>query len=154
MPYRLGEPMARTSGLRQFQIVWDGTRMQVRLVFSPAAPCDVAARVRHDLAGALAAGGAVPPSIDVRAVEALEREPGHAAKLKLIKSVAPYMTHNLEHLVPTHPPAGSKPPSAASPPPPPDLPPYRAVSGASAGRNATVALKSHGASERRGGEKP
>jgi phenylacetate-coenzyme A ligase PaaK-like adenylate-forming protein len=89
MPYRLGEPMARTAGLRQFQIVWDGTRMQVRLVLSPAAPCDVAARVRHDLAGALAAGGAVPPSIDVRAVEALEREPGHAAKLKLIKSVAP-----------------------------------------------------------------
>ncbi|MFL5853896.1 MAG: hypothetical protein ACJ77G_15640 [Solirubrobacteraceae bacterium] len=46
-------------------------------------------RVEAELHETLAAAGAVPPPIDVRVVDALQREPGAAAKLKLIKSVAP-----------------------------------------------------------------
>jgi phenylacetate-coenzyme A ligase PaaK-like adenylate-forming protein len=89
MPYRLGEPLARTAGLRQFQVVWDGARMEVRLVLGPTAARHAAAQVRRDVADALAAAGAVPPAIAVRTVGALEREPGPAAKLKLIKAQLP-----------------------------------------------------------------
>jgi phenylacetate-CoA ligase len=85
LPYRLGEPFARMPAVRQFQIVWDGAGMEVRVV----APRDVVARVRTEVADALAAAGAVPPRIEVRLVDALEREPGPAAKLKLIKAQLP-----------------------------------------------------------------
>jgi phenylacetate-coenzyme A ligase PaaK-like adenylate-forming protein len=86
MPYRLGEPVARTPGVSQFQIVWDGTRMEVRLVVGRSSPRDVAGALQANLSEALVAGGAVPPPIDVCVVDALEREPGPAAKLKLIKA--------------------------------------------------------------------
>jgi hypothetical protein len=87
-PYRLGEPVARTPGVSQFQIVWDGTRMEVRLVVGRSSPRDVAGVLQANLFAALVAGGAVPPPIDVCVVDALEREPGPAAKLKLIKATA------------------------------------------------------------------
>ena len=86
MPYRLGEPVARTPGVSQFQIVWDGTRMEVRLVVGRSSPRDVAGALQANLSEALVAGGAVPPPIDVCVVDVLEREPGPAAKLKLIKA--------------------------------------------------------------------
>jgi len=73
--------------VRQFQIVWDGERMEVRLVLGATASRDVAGALRANLSAALREGGAVPPRIDVRVVDGLEREPGAAAKLKLIKSV-------------------------------------------------------------------
>jgi len=85
LPYRLGEPFARMPAVRQFQIVWDGSHMEVRVV----APPEVTARVRAEVGAALTAAGAVPPPIEVRIVEALEREPGPAAKLKLIKAQLP-----------------------------------------------------------------
>jgi hypothetical protein len=84
LPYSLGEPFARMPAVRQFQIVWDGALMEVRIV----APPEVAGRVRTEVAEALAAAGAVPPPIEVRVVDALEREPGPAAKLKLVRSTA------------------------------------------------------------------
>jgi hypothetical protein len=33
--------------------------------------------------------GALPPSLDVTEVDVIEREPGHAAKLKLVKTCGP-----------------------------------------------------------------
>src|SRR3954470_6978250 len=71
--------------VRQFQIVWDGSHMEGRVVGPPA----VTARVRAEVGAARTAAGAVPPPIEVRIVEALEREPGPAAKLKLIKAQLP-----------------------------------------------------------------
>ena len=89
LPYGLGEPFARIPAVRQFQIVWDGARMETRVLLAGGAPVGTTARVEAELHETLAAAGAVPPPIDVRVVDALQREPGAAAKLKLIKSVAP-----------------------------------------------------------------
>jgi hypothetical protein len=55
----------------------------------PAAPRHTAARVRAAVVTALEPAGALPPPVEVVRVEAIEREAGHAAKLKLVKSVAP-----------------------------------------------------------------
>jgi hypothetical protein len=63
--------------------------MATRVVLAGGAPAGTAARVEAELHETLAGAGALPPPIDVRVVAALEREPGAAAKLKLIKSVAP-----------------------------------------------------------------
>jgi hypothetical protein len=59
----------------------------VHAVFDAAASRDAPEQVRHALAIALAGAGAAPLPIDVLPCEAIEREAGHAAKLKLIKRV-------------------------------------------------------------------
>jgi putative adenylate-forming enzyme len=87
-PYRLRAPFLRLPEVRQYQILFDGRRLEVLVVLHPAAGRDVPDRVRHALGAALAGAGAVPMPIDVVARETIEREPGHAAKLKLIKRVA------------------------------------------------------------------
>ena len=60
--------------------------MEVRLVVGRSSSRDVAGVLQANLSAALVAGGAVPPPIDVCVVDALEREPGPAAKLRLIKA--------------------------------------------------------------------
>ena len=65
--------------MRQFQIVHERGALEVRVVGDTAG---VAAAV----AGALADAGAIVPEIRVTPVDALEREPGAAAKFKLIVS--------------------------------------------------------------------
>jgi phenylacetate-coenzyme A ligase PaaK-like adenylate-forming protein len=78
LPLRLGAPFARLPAVRQFQIVHDGSGLTVRIVGGePDAVRAALAAVLHD-------AGAVVPPIRVTPVEALEREPGGAAKLKLI----------------------------------------------------------------------
>jgi phenylacetate-CoA ligase len=77
LPLRLGAPFARLPEVRQYQIVQEAGLLEVRVVGSTAG---VAAAV----AGVLAEAGAVVPEIRVTPVEALEREPGAAAKLKLV----------------------------------------------------------------------
>ena len=57
-------------------------------MLDPAAPADTPDQVRAAVAGALEEAGAVPPRIAVTPVAELEREPGPAAKLKLIISRA------------------------------------------------------------------
>ena len=52
------------------------------------APADTPARVGAALAGELRAAGAVPPPIEVTPVPGIERDPGHGAKLKLVRSRA------------------------------------------------------------------
>jgi phenylacetate-coenzyme A ligase PaaK-like adenylate-forming protein len=79
LPLRLGAPFARLPGVRQFQIVRERGALEVRVVGETDG---VAAAV----AGVLADAGAVVPEIRVTPVAALEREPGAAAKLKLIVS--------------------------------------------------------------------
>ncbi len=87
-PYRLRAPFACLSEVRQYQILHDDHGLHVRVVLHPAAPTDTPARLRAALLAALADAGAAPPPIEVVPVETIEREPGHAAKLKLVKSMA------------------------------------------------------------------
>jgi phenylacetate-coenzyme A ligase PaaK-like adenylate-forming protein len=84
LPYRLGEPFARLPEVRQFQLDWDGAHLLARVVLRDAGD---AARVEPELTRALDAAGAAPIPITVVPVAELEREPGPAAKLKLIRNL-------------------------------------------------------------------
>jgi phenylacetate-CoA ligase len=84
LPLRLGAPFARLAVVRQFQIVHDRAGLEVRIVLESAAPADTAERVRRAVLDVLDEAGAVAPAVRVTPVAALEREPGAAAKLKLI----------------------------------------------------------------------
>ena len=88
LPLRIGAPFARLTAVRQFQIVHEPDRIEVRVVLDPDAPAGTPDEVRAALARALDEAGAVPPRIDVTPVAELEREPGPAAKLKLVISRA------------------------------------------------------------------
>jgi len=88
LPLRMGAPFARLPAVRQFQIVHEPGRLEIRVVLDPAAAAGTPDQVRAAVAGALEEAGAVLPRIDVEPVAELEREPGPAAKLKLIVSRA------------------------------------------------------------------
>ena len=81
LPLRLGAPFARIPAVRQFQIVHEPGRLEIRIVSDAH---DVREGVRAAVLEVLADAGAVPPLMDVVEVAELEREPGAAAKLKLI----------------------------------------------------------------------
>ena len=61
--------------------------MLVRIVVRDSASRDVGGRVQAAIDEVLADAGAVLP-IEVKVVPAIEREPGHAAKVKLVVSEA------------------------------------------------------------------
>ena len=84
LPLRLGAPFARLPAVRQFQIVHDRDGLDVRIALEPAAPADTAERVHAAVLGVLEEAGAVAPPLRVTPVDALEREGGAAAKLKLV----------------------------------------------------------------------
>ncbi len=86
LPLRLGAPFAGLPQVRQFQIVHDPGGLEVRLVLDPQAARETAAIVRAAVLRVLEEAGAVPPAVVVTPVAELEREPGAAAKLKLIVS--------------------------------------------------------------------
>jgi phenylacetate-coenzyme A ligase PaaK-like adenylate-forming protein len=86
LPLRLGAPFARLPEVRQFQIVHEPARLEVRVVLDPSAGADTPERVRMAVTRALLEVGAVPPAVSVTSVDRLEREAGPAAKLKLIVS--------------------------------------------------------------------
>ena len=86
LPLRIGAPFARIPAVRQYQIVHEGGRLEVRLVLEPGCPADTSERVRAAVIGVLEEAGAVAPPLRVTPVAELEREPGAAAKLKLIVS--------------------------------------------------------------------
>jgi phenylacetate-CoA ligase len=87
-PFRLRAPFAELLEVRQYQMVHDPAGLHVAVVLREEAPADTAARVRAALARELRDAGAVPPPIEVTPVPELRRDPGHGAKLKLIRSVA------------------------------------------------------------------
>jgi phenylacetate-coenzyme A ligase PaaK-like adenylate-forming protein len=86
LPLRLGGPFAGLPQVRQFQIVHDPGGLDVRLVLDPNAARETPAIVRAAVLRVLEEAGAVPPAVVVTPVAELEREPGAAAKLKLIVS--------------------------------------------------------------------
>ena len=82
LPYRLGEPFTRLPDVRQFQIDWDGETLLARVVLRAGGTADP---VAGELSRALHDAGAAPIPITVVPVAELQREPGPAAKLKLIR---------------------------------------------------------------------
>ena len=86
LPLRIGAPFSGLPQVRQFQIVHDPGGLEVRLVLDPDAARETPAIVRAAVLRVLDEAGAVPPAVVVTPVAELEREPGAAAKLKLVLS--------------------------------------------------------------------
>ncbi len=86
-PYRLREPFACLAELRQYQVVQHDGRLEIRIVPRDSA-ADTPLRVRAAVLDVLESSGAVPPPIEVVTVPEIERESGHAARLKLVKRAA------------------------------------------------------------------
>jgi phenylacetate-coenzyme A ligase PaaK-like adenylate-forming protein len=85
-PYRLRAPFVSLAEVREYQIVSDGAGLCIRVALASDAPPDTPSRVRERVGRALAEVGATA-HVEVETVEALEREPGPAAKLKLVKRI-------------------------------------------------------------------
>jgi phenylacetate-CoA ligase len=84
-PYRLRAPFVRLLDVLQYQVVHRADGLLVRIVVRDGASLDLPGHVRAEIDAALdGAGATVPVSVDV--VEEIEREPGHAAKVKLVVS--------------------------------------------------------------------
>jgi hypothetical protein len=83
-PYHLHAAFASISDVRQHQFIRVNGGVRVRTVLAPSAPPGTEARVRDTIVRALEAAGATAPAVTVERVAALEREGGHAAKLKLV----------------------------------------------------------------------
>jgi len=84
-PYRLRAPLAAFGELRQYQIAQRERRLEIRVVLGPGAARDTPACVRAEMLRTLGDAGALPPHVEVVPVARIERESGHAAKLKLVK---------------------------------------------------------------------
>jgi hypothetical protein len=69
----------------QYQIGYDGQTLTVRLVLRAGSSAEAPAQVRSALNRALHEAGAAPPPVTTIRVPAIDREPGHAGKHKLIK---------------------------------------------------------------------
>jgi phenylacetate-coenzyme A ligase PaaK-like adenylate-forming protein len=86
-PYRLRQPFAAFDDIRQYQILQHRDTLEVRVVLQPSATPRTPTRVEAALAATLSLAGAAPVPIHVVPVQAIEREGGHAAKIKLVKKV-------------------------------------------------------------------
>lgn len=84
-PLRLHAPFAAYPSVVQYQISYDGRALTARLVLRAGSPSDLPERIRSALASALREAGATPPPITTVRVPAIDREPGHAGKYKLVK---------------------------------------------------------------------
>jgi len=85
-PFRLQAPFSKLLEVRQYQVVHDPDGLHVAVALRDSAPPDIPARVKDALARELRDAGAVPPPIEVTVVPGIDRDPGHGAKFKLIKS--------------------------------------------------------------------
>ena len=88
-PSALGPAFASLPDVRQYQLLHDRTGLRAKVVLADQASPNLPARLHQALVEAIEAAGAVPPTISVEQVAALEREPGPAAKFKLVKSTIP-----------------------------------------------------------------
>jgi phenylacetate-CoA ligase len=85
-PFRLRAPFSALLEVRQYQVVHDPAGLHVAVVLRGEAPADTPARVRAALVRELRDAGAVPPPVQVTPVAGIDRDPGHGAKLKLVRS--------------------------------------------------------------------
>jgi phenylacetate-CoA ligase len=88
-PTGLSPAFASLPEVREYQVLHDHRGLHARVVLAPGADPATPERLRRALAAAVEAAGAVAPPVEVIEVDALEREPGPAAKLKLVKSTVP-----------------------------------------------------------------
>jgi len=88
-PSGLGAAFAGLPDVRQYQVLHDRHGLHVRVILAGDASTATPERLRQALAEAIDAAGAVPPPVEVTQVDALEREPGPAAKFKLVRSTVP-----------------------------------------------------------------
>ncbi len=86
LPYALREPFAGLPDVRQYQLVLDGDVLHARVVPRPGAAAALLELVHERLVEGLRRSGA-EVRVVVEPVEAVEREPGHAAKVKLVKNL-------------------------------------------------------------------
>jgi phenylacetate-coenzyme A ligase PaaK-like adenylate-forming protein len=84
-PYRLRAPFVRLLDVLKYQIVHRASGLGVRVVVRRGAGYDVASTVREALEDAVQDAGAVC-AVDVEVVDEIAREPGPAAKVKLVRS--------------------------------------------------------------------
>jgi phenylacetate-CoA ligase len=96
-PLRLRAPFGAFPDVIQYQIAYDGQTLTVRLVLRSGSSADIPERIRSALTRALQAAGATPPPITTVQVPAIDREPGHAAKYKLVKLAHPAQGPLLRH---------------------------------------------------------
>ena len=82
--YRLRAPFVRLLDVLQYQVVRRTDDLVVRIVVREHAPRDLPRTVRAAVEEALRAAGVVVPVL-VEVVDGIEREPGHAAKVKLVR---------------------------------------------------------------------
>lgn len=87
-PYRLRAPFVRLLDVLQYQVVHRTDGLTVHIVVRRDAPQDIAGAVRSSLEAALRDAGAACP-IAVEVVDRIAREPGSAAKVKLVRSELP-----------------------------------------------------------------
>jgi len=86
-PVHLHAPFEDLAAVRQYKIVHDDAGIHVRLVLAAGASAEeVCARVRAGYGTTLETLGVALLPIDVEAVSGIEREPGPAAKFKLVES--------------------------------------------------------------------
>lgn len=84
-PFRLRRPFVRLLDVLQYQVVHGAAGLRVRIVVRDSAPRDLPETVRTAVEGAIYdAGAAVRVTVEV--VDEIEREPGHAAKVKLVRT--------------------------------------------------------------------
>jgi phenylacetate-coenzyme A ligase PaaK-like adenylate-forming protein len=88
-PLRLRAPFGAFPDVIQYQIGYDGRTLTVRLVLRDGSSAGIPEQIRAALSRALLQAGATPPPIAVVLVTAIDREPGHAGKYKLIKLAHP-----------------------------------------------------------------
>jgi phenylacetate-coenzyme A ligase PaaK-like adenylate-forming protein len=84
-PYRLRAPFTRLLDVLQYQIVQRANGLVVRVVPRAGSEHGLEQRVREAMCAALAEAGAAS-WVRVELVDAIERETGHAAKVKLVVS--------------------------------------------------------------------
>jgi phenylacetate-coenzyme A ligase PaaK-like adenylate-forming protein len=93
-PLTVRSPFAADEDVRQYQIIYDGRRLTIRLVpQDDADPAELATRIRSALAAKLAEAGAEPPPIAIELVPAVERGGGPSGKFKLIEVRPPADLH-------------------------------------------------------------
>jgi phenylacetate-coenzyme A ligase PaaK-like adenylate-forming protein len=73
MPYRLRAPFARLADVLQYHVVYDGERIDVRVVVRSGAPAEILDRVADGVRSACDEAGAVAPPIGVESVSTIER---------------------------------------------------------------------------------
>ena len=84
-PFRLRSPFVRLPEVRQYQIVHREHELLVRIVPLRDAGSELSGRVGSAVESALAGAGA-SMAVSVQVVDEIEREQGHAAKVKLVVS--------------------------------------------------------------------